>query len=366
MLHPHLQELLQTHRVRASIDQRHVVDGEVVLQRCVLEQLREHRVRVVAGLDLDDDARAVVAVRQIDGAGDALQLAALHALRDTFQHALRSHHERQLGHDDRLLAGGHVLDVRLRTGGERAAARLVRLADAVAADDDAAARPVRSGHVVHELLERRVGVRHEMLRRGDDLAEVVRGHVRRHAHRDARAAVDQQVRDGRRQHRRLLELVVVVRREVDRVLVDVGVHRQRGRAQTRLRVTRGGRTVVERTEVAVAVHERQPHRERLGETHHRLVDRGVAVRVQLAHHLADHARRLHVRAVRGQVHLAHLVDDAPLHRLQAVTRVRQRTRVDHRIRVFEERLAHLLVQRRFDDMLLHRARIVRGGCGPAV
>src|SRR5665647_628143 len=45
--------------------------------------------------------------------------------------------------------------------------------------------------------------------------------------------------------------------------------------------------VVERAEVPVAVHQRQPQRERLRHPDQRVVDRGVPVRVQLAHHLAD-------------------------------------------------------------------------------
>src|SRR5438270_8767971 len=46
--------------------------------------------------------------------------------------------------------------------------------------------------------------------RGGHLAEVVRRHVRRHADRDARRAVDQQVGDPPRQDQRLEALAVVV------------------------------------------------------------------------------------------------------------------------------------------------------------
>ena len=47
------------------------------------------------------------------------------------------------------------------------------------------------------------------------------GNVGRHADGDAAGAVDQQVGELRRQHRRLLQAVVVVRLEVDRVLVEI-------------------------------------------------------------------------------------------------------------------------------------------------
>ena len=264
-----------------------------------------------------------MAVGQVDGAGDSLQLAVLHPFGNAFQHPFGADHERQLGDHDGLLARRHVLEMRHRPRGECAAAGLVRFADAVSPDDDAATRPIGARHVAHELLQRGVGMRHQVLRGRDDLAEIVGRHVRGHADSDARTAVDQQVGDRGRQHGRLLELVVVVRREI-----------------------------------AMAVHQRETHRERLRETHHRLVDGRIAVGVELAHHLAHHAGRFHVRAVGRQVHLAHLVDDAALHGLEAVARVRQGSRVDHRIRVFEERLAHFLVQRRFHDMLLDLTRVI--------
>ena len=55
----------------------------------------------------------------------------------------------------------------------------------------------------------------------DHLAQVVRRDVGRHADRDAAGAVDQQVRELGRQDARLPVGLVVVRPEVDRVLVDV-------------------------------------------------------------------------------------------------------------------------------------------------
>ena len=81
--------------------------------------------------------------------------------------------------------------------------------------------------------------------------------------------------------------------------------------------------------------------ERLGEAHQRVVDRRVAVRVQLAHHLADDAGALDVAAIGPQPHVGHLVQDAALHGLEAVARVGQGARVDDRVRVLEERALHL-------------------------
>ena len=64
----------------------------------------------------------------------------------------------------------------------------------------------------------------------------------------------------------------------------------------------------------------------------RLVERRVAVRVVAAHHVADDLRALAVLGVGGQVLLPHRVEDAALHRLEAVAHVGQRARRDDRER----------------------------------
>ena len=155
------------------------------------------------------------------------------------------------------------------------------------------------------------------------------------------------------------QLVVVVRHEVDDVLVETRRHRQGGGRHARLGVAGRGGSVVERAEVAVAVDQRQAQRERLGQTHHRVVDRRVAVRVQLAHDLADDARRLHVRAVRAKAHLRHLEEDAALHRLEPVAGVRQGTGVDHRVRVLQEGALHFGRHVDIDDVF--RVAVVHDG-----
>ena len=101
---------------------------------------------------------------------------------------------------------------------------------------------------------------------GGDLAQVVRRDVGGHADRDPRAAVDQQVRDPGRQHRRLRWSAVVVRARSRRCP-------RRCRAaspcasgvQPALGVPHGGRRVVaRRAEVALAVDQRVAQRPRLG------------------------------------------------------------------------------------------------------
>ena len=59
----------------------------------------------------------------------------------------------------------------------------------------------------------------------DDFAHVVRRDVGRHADRDAGGAVDQQVRERRREDGRLFGGLVVVGNEVDGLLVEIRHHR---------------------------------------------------------------------------------------------------------------------------------------------
>ena len=113
------------------------------------------------------------------------------------------------------------------------------------------------------------------------------------------AAVDEEVRELGRQDRRLLLGAVVVVLEVDGLLVDVVEHLGGDRGQARLRVAhRRGAVAVDRAEVALAVDERVAHREVLGEPDQGVVQGDVAVRVVLAHHLADDRGALAVGARR--------------------------------------------------------------------
>src|SRR5690606_5921088 len=89
---------------------------------------------------------------------------------------------------------------------------------------------------------------------------------------------------------------------------------------------------------------------------HRVVDGAVAVRVQLAHDLADDAGALDVPAVGAEPHLVHRVQDPALDGLQPVAGVGEGPLVDHRVGVLEEAAAHLLGDVDVDDVLLEVRR----------
>ena len=212
-----------------------------------------------------------------------------------------------------------------------------------AAEDDAAGREVGSRHDADQVVDAETGIVDERDAGVDHLAEIVRRDIGRHADRDAAGAVDQEVREARRQHHRLVLVAVVIVLEIDRVLVDVLDQFHRRLGQTAFGVPHGRRRIaVDRTEIALAVDQRQAHGEILRHAHQRVVDRLVAVRVIFTHHVADHARRFHVFLVRRVALLVHGIEDAPMHRLEAVAHVRQRTRHDDAHGVIEVVALHLI------------------------
>jgi hypothetical protein len=135
-----------------------------------------------------------------------------------------------------------------------------------------------------------------VLRGLGDLTEIVGRHIRRHADRDPRRAIDQQVRESGREDGRFLETVVEVRNERNRRLVDVLKHGDGHRREPCLRVAVGRRTVaVDRSEVPLAIHQRIAQREVLHHPHECIVDGHVPVGVVLTEDVAHDRRTLLVR-----------------------------------------------------------------------
>ena len=348
---------LQAEQLRLAVDQRDHVDAEGVLELRLLVEVVEHHLRQLAALELDHHPHAGLVGLVLD-VRDAVDLLLVDELGDALEQDLLVALVRQLVHDD-LLPGTlvDVLDVRARPHDDATAAGAVALVDAGGAVDQAGGREIRRRHELDQLLDREVGVREQGKARRDRLGEVVRRNVGRHPDRDPRGAVHQQVRQPRRQHRRLLLLAVVVGDEVDGLAVDIGEKLGGDARQPALGVAHRRRVVaVDRAEVALAVDERIAHREVLRHPHQRVVDRGVAVRVVLAHHVADHARALHVRPVPDDVRFLHRVQHPAMHRLQAVAHVGERAADDHAHRVIEVRAPHLLFEadrQRFLRELIH-------------
>ena len=173
----------------------------------------------------------------------------------------------------------------------------------------------------------------------------MRRNARRHADRDAAGAVREQVRDARGEHDRLLLLAVIGLAEIDRVFVDAVEQRRRDGRQLGLGVAHRRRVIaVDIAEIALAVDQRIALREILREPHERVVDGLVAMRVIFTDHVADDARAF-LEAARGvELELAHGVEQAAVHRLQAVAHIGQRALRDGGERIGEVALFKRILQ----------------------
>jgi hypothetical protein len=161
---------------------------------------------------------------------------------------------------------------------------------------------------------------------------------------DTGCSVDQEVGNAGRENQWLHAAVVVGRRGVDGLLVDVAEHLGGDRREPRLGVPHGGGLELARAEVALSVDEGVARREVLRETYQRVVDGAVAVWVVVTHHGSDDIRALSVGPVGLQTGVVHREQDAAVNGLQAIPNVREGTPDDHAHRVVEIRGPHLVFQ----------------------
>ena len=199
-------------------------------------------------------------------------------------------------------------------------------------------------------------------RRVADLGEVEAADLARHADGDALVGRDEHVRERCRQEGGLFHRAVVVVHEVDRVAVEVAEELGADGGELGLGVSARGIghvAGVDLAEVALAVDERVQQRlVSLRQTHHRLIDGGVAVGVE-AHCLPDDVRRLRAPA-REQAHFIHRVEQLAVRRLEAVdfgdgARDDDAHGIGHVVRV--ERLGDCLIDHRAAQT--HHIRIRR-------
>ena len=339
------QHVGQRHLLGPAAIQGNHVGAEGRLQRREAVELVQDDVGRRIALQLDDDAVAV-AVTLVANVGDALDPFLADQIGHLLDHRRLVDLERHLGDHDRLAIVAHRLDMRLAAHQDRAATGRIGRQDARTAQDDGAGGEVGPRNEAHQLFQRDrriVDHRHAAI---DDLAEIVRRDVRRHADGNAAGAVHQEVREPRRQDDRLLLATVVIVLEVDGFLVDVGEQRLRHLVETRLGVAHGRRRIaVDRAEIALPLDERRAQRPVLRHADQGVVDRGIAVRMVLTHHLTHDTGRLAVRSVEGQAHAVHRVEDAPVHRLQSVAHIGKRTADDHAHGVIEIAALHFLDDR---------------------
>ena len=275
--------------------------------------------------------------RQVLHVDERRQLAAERHLRDPFDESRLVHCVRDAGDVDRLAAS---CDRSLFPRGaqpHRSGSSPVDLLELLGRVQHLSAGwKVGTLDIAGQLNAAQIRVAEELHERRAHLAQVVRRDVGRHADGDAGCAVDEQIRNARREHHGFSPGPVIVRSEVHRRLIDFREQLVADPREAAFGVPHRGRAVaVERAEVAGAVDQRIPERKGLCHAHERLVERGVAVGVVVAHHVANHLGALPVLRVGGEVLLPHRVENAALHRLQAVTHIGERARGDDREGVIE-------------------------------
>ncbi len=340
-------ELAAGARYERDVDHRNGVFQLRIGEKLVEDDLR---VRVAAHIDHDLHALTGGVVLNV---GDAVDALVLDQICHRFDQTGLVDHVRDLSDNDLALAVRQVYDLGLCADLDLAAAGRVSCADAAAAHDNAAGREVRALDELADLVQLGLGVVDDIAGAVDDLGEVVRRNVGRHADRNAGRAVDEQVGEARGEHDRLLTLLVKVRLEIDCVLLDVRQHIIRQLGHTGLGVTVCCRGVaVHGTEVAVAVDQRIVQRKRLRHTHHCVIDRCVAVRMIAAEHVTDGRCRLAVGLVRGQAVLVHCVQDAAVYRLEAVAHIRQRAADNNAHCIVDVAFLHLAFEIDLHDFLL--------------
>ena len=226
---------------------------------------------------------------------------------------------------------------------DRATTGHVGLADTVAAKNGATGRKVRSGDDLAHLLDRDFGIVEIGDRGINDFAEVMRRNIGCHADGNAAGAIDKQIGKFSWQNGRFPLSAVVVFLKVDGFLVEIVEKGFSDLLQAALRVAHRGRWIaVDRAKVTLTVNQRQAQRKVLREADQGVIDRVVAMRVVFAHHVADDAGRLLIRAVVVHAHLVHPVKDATVNGLEAIADIRQGTRNDDAHCVIEIRALHLI------------------------
>ena len=223
-----------------------------------------------------------------------------------------------------------ALDLPFRAQAEAAAAGLVGGAQARRVlHQHAAGGKVGAWHVREKISGGGIGIAHKVDRGGADLARIVRRDAGRHADRDARGTIGKQIGESARQHQRLVFLAVVGGAEIHRIVVDAGEQRTRDLGEPRFGVTHGsGVVAVDVAEIALALDQRIAGGKILREPHQRVIDGDLAVRMELADHVADHAGAFLEAGGGIEAQQVHGEDQPAMHRLQPVAHVGQRARHD--------------------------------------
>src|SRR5262245_52956339 len=275
-----VERLGQVENLRLAVDDREVDHPERDLHLRHLVQLVQDDLRDGVAFEFDDDPdfllRGRFAIGLIADFRNALDLLVVDQVGDMFDQLRLVDLERDLGDDDGVAllgAAPDAVDRDPRPKLHHAAPGLVSLLDAFTAVNESPGGKIRPRDHLYQIRGLCVRMLQELDGRFDDLTQIVRRNLGRHADGDSIRTVDQKVRHARRQHCRFLKLFVVVGDEFDGFLLDVGEQFCRDSREARFSVTVGGRIVsVDATPISLPVNQRVAHRKILRHPHHRIVN----------------------------------------------------------------------------------------------
>ena len=288
---PGIQRFPKRHHARAAVGIEHIQgQRHARFKVCQLEQALHHHFRLeTPALRLKDDAQ--VLGRLVADIGEERQLLGLQHIGHPLDQPGFLHLIGNFGNDDLPGPAFFLLDRPASAHPESAAPGGIGLANAVGRlDEDAAGWEIGPSDITHQSIHRSVRMLDQMQRRIGKFGDIVRRDRCRHADRDTLRAICQQVWDAGRKQARLLGLAVIGRAEIDRILVDAIEQELRDLGHPRLGVAhRGGVIAIDIAEIALPVDKLVAHREFLRQPDHRIIDRRIPMRVELAHDIADNA-----------------------------------------------------------------------------
>ena len=344
------------------------IGGEAGLGRGEAPDLVEHDIGRGIALQLDHhpDTGAAGFVANV---GDALDPLVLGGFGDLLDETGLADLEGNGGENDRTLVAAAFLDDMARAHHDRPAAVLVGGAGTGLAEDQRSGREIGAGNDLDQLVDGDSGVVDIGKAGVDHLAEIVRRDIGGHADRDTAGAVDQQVGEAGREDIGFLTAAVIIGDEIDRVLVEIVEQEIGDLVEPRFGVThRRGHVRVHRAEIALAIDQRHPHRPVLGHPGERHVDRAVAMRVIIAHHVADDLGAFAIGA--SGDHAAFLGSEqyAAMDRLQAVAHIGQGAADDDRHGIVHVAGFHLVDdvdrldvgRRRWRGLFVHKLAFLMG------
>ena len=351
------KHLYQIERHRLSVDQTQKIDGKAGPQLRMLQKIVQHKLRHSRPLQLHNNPNSIT-VRLIADIGhiQLLLLSILGNIRD--QICLIDLIRNLRKHQDRLLA--ILLD---RIGSfhlHTATANLIGLT-IQPAENRRSCWKIRSLNNIQQLRYFRITAGQIVVDHThsgiQDFPQIVRRNIAGHTDSNTLAAVHQQIRKPAGQHFGLLHSAIKIRRPINRVLIDIPQHLVRNTSHTGLRITiRGRRIAIHGTKVPVAVDQRIPHREILGQTSQRIINTSITMRVIMTNHITDRRCTLLIRHIVRQAGPVHRIQNPAMYRLKPVTNIRQGTGHNHAHRVIDVALAHDIRQTHMLIIRLYNSR----------